>query len=66
MFDPLDLLTWLGGGVVLLLAATPVIRRRESERMRRTLEDALGEGPASTTRRPPNLSGSSGAAPAGP
>jgi hypothetical protein len=42
VFDPLDLLAWTGGGLVLLLSATPFIRRREAERMRRTLEGALG------------------------
>jgi hypothetical protein len=50
VLDPLDLLAWTGGGLVLLLLATPFIRRREAERMRRTLEGALGSNEPSDSR----------------
>ena len=56
MFDPLHLLASLGGGAVLLLLATPLVRRREAERMRRTLEGALGAGSPSSSNRPPDVS----------
>ena len=42
MFDPHDVLACAGGVLVVLLASAPIIRRRESDRMRRVLGEVLG------------------------
>jgi len=65
VLDPLDLLAWVGGGVALLVVATPFIRRRESERMRRTLEDALGTGSRGSAGRAQDGAAPPGTAAAG-